>query len=40
MRALPEPLEQSAGALTTTQRVRREAVISANAQLVEEMYGS
>ncbi len=40
VRALPEPLEQSAGALTTTQRVRREAVISANAQLVEEMYGS
>jgi long-chain acyl-CoA synthetase len=39
LRALPGPLDQSSGALTATQRVRRETVMSANAALVEEMYG-
>lgn len=38
VRALPGPLDQSSGALTATQRVRREAVVAANADLVEEMY--
>jgi long-chain acyl-CoA synthetase len=38
LRLLPAPLDQASGQLTTTHRVRREAVLDRYAGLVDEMY--